>query len=142
MPNSSCHFQLYFLSSSIIHFGQKQPIKVQLFKIFECLGKKFLKFPMPVLNWLVNSFSNYASFFILITHNSPVNLKLIHFLLWIKGPNKSPNLETFFCSVHFPDHKTVFLQVLHHSLVSWNITSLYFFNSNVIQFGQKQPIKV
>ena len=60
---------LYFLSWSIIYFGQKQPIKV-------------------------NSFSNFASFFFVITHNSPVNFKLIHLLLGIKVPHKSPNFES------------------------------------------------
>ena len=43
---------------------------------------------MSILNWQVNSFSGFASFFIAITHNSPVSFKLIHFLLCIKGPNE------------------------------------------------------
>ena len=58
--------------------------------------------------------------------NSPVNFDLIHFLLWIKGPNKSLNFVTFVyssenlpnSSCHFPNHKSLFLQSLHHSLVS------------------------
>ena len=50
------------------------------------------------------------------------------------------NLPNFSC--HFPNHKSVFLQILHHTLVSWNIGPLYFFRSNIIYFGQKQPIKV
>ena len=33
---------LFFLSWSIIYFGQKQPIKVQIFEIFECLGQNLL----------------------------------------------------------------------------------------------------
>ena len=33
---------LYFLSLSIIYFDQKQPIKVQIFEIFECLGQHLL----------------------------------------------------------------------------------------------------
>ena len=33
-----------------------------------------------------------------MTHNSPVNFKLMHFLLWIKGSHQSPNFETFECS--------------------------------------------
>ena len=35
-----------------------------------------------------------------------------------------------------------FLKILHHSSVSWNITLLYIFRSNVICFAQKEPIKV
>ena len=165
------------------------------------LRSKFIIFPMSILNWHVNSSSNFASFFIVMTHNSPENFKLIHFQLWtkrcyespnflnsscqfrtdksisfqilyhsplplthntlvnfklihfllsIKGPNKSPNFETFVCSgeilpnssCHFPNRKSLFLQMLHHSLPSWNITPLYFFSSNIIYCSQKQPIKV
>ena len=61
------------------------------------------------------------------------------------------NFETFQCSCenlpdsscHFPNCMSAFLKILlHHSSVSWRITSLYFFNSNNIYFGQKEPIKV
>ena len=58
---------------------------------FWVLRSNFIKFIMSILNWLVHS-----SF---ITHNSPVNFKLVHFLLyklilWIKGSHQSPNFET------------------------------------------------
>ena len=82
---------------------------------------------MSILNRQVNYFSNFASFFFVITHNSPANFKPMDFLLWIKVPRKSPDFETFKCSgenlpnslCHFPNHKSVFLQILRHSLVSW-----------------------
>ena len=115
------------------------------------LESKFVKLLMSVLKWQVNSSSNFASFFIVMTHNSSVNFKLTHFLLWIKGSHRCPNFETFGCSAknlpnsscYFPNHKSVFFcQILHHSSVSWNITPLYFFNSNIIYFVQKEPIKV
>ena len=85
-----------------------------------------------------------------MTHNSSVNFKLIHFLFWTKGSHESPNFDTFQCSgenlpnssCHFPNHKSVFLQTLHHSSVSWKITPLYFFKSNVIYFAQNEPTKV
>ena len=94
---------------------------------------------MSILKWQVNFISNFASFFRVTTHNSPLSFKLIHFLLSIKGSNESPNFENFLCSgenlpnssCHFPNHKSVFLQILHGSSVSWNITPLYFFRSNV-----------
>ena len=38
--------------------------------------------------------SQFALFFIVMTHNSTVNFKLIHFLLWIKGSHQSPDFET------------------------------------------------
>ena len=58
------------------------------------LGSKFVKFLMSILNWQVNYCSNLVSFFIVITRNSPVNFKFIHFLLWIKGPHQSSNFLT------------------------------------------------
>ena len=97
----------------------------------------------------VNSYANFSSFFIVMTHNSPVNFKLMHFLLWIKGSHQSPSFDTFEYygknlpnSCHFTNQKSVFLQIFHHSSVSWNITLLYFFRSNVIYFAQKEPVKV
>ena len=94
---------------------------------------------MSILKWQVNSSSNFASFFIVMTHNSFVNFKLIRFLLWIKGPHQTPNFEILkysgedlpYSSFHFPNHKSVFLQILHHSLLSWKITPLYLFRSNL-----------
>ena len=105
---------------------------------------------MSILNWQVNSTSNFPSFLIVITHSNPVNFKLIHFLLWVKRSHQSPNFETFESSgenlqnfsCYFWKHKPVFLQILHQSSMPSNITSLYFFSSKIIYFGQKQPIKV
>ena len=44
-------------------------------------------------------------------------------------------------SCHFRKYKLVSLQILHQSSVQSNITPLYFFSSNIIYYGQKQPIK-
>ena len=75
-----------------------------------------------------------------MTHNFPVDFKFIYFQLWTKESHQGPNFEIFKCSgenlpncsCYFPSHKSVFLQILHHSLVSWKITPLYFFRSNII----------
>ena len=58
--------------------------------------------------------------------------------------------ETFKCSgqnlsnslCQFWNDKSIPLQILYPSSVSWKITPLYFFSSNNIYFGQKEPIKV
>ena len=84
------------------------------------------------------------------THNYPVSFKFIHFIQYIKGPNESPNFETFVCSgenlpnlsCHFPNQELVFLEILHHTLMSWSITPPYFFGSNIVCSGQKKSIKV
>ena len=104
---------------------------------------------MSVLKWKVNSSSNFALFFIAITHNSSVNFKVIPFLLWTKGSHQSSNFDTFKCSGEnlrnssclFSNQWSVFLQNLHNSSVSWKITPLYFCSSNNIYFGHKEPIK-
>ena len=105
---------------------------------------------MSVLKWQVNSSPNFASFFIVMTHNSSANVKFMHFLLWIKESHQSPNFDAFKCSgenlpsssCHFSNHKSVFLQILHHFTVSWKVTPLYFFSSNNIYFAQKEHIKM
>ena len=42
----------------------------------------------------------------------------------------------------FWNNKSIPLQILHSSSVSWKITPLYFLNSNNIYFAQKEPIKM
>ena len=103
-----------------------------------------------ILNWQVNSSSIFASFFIVTTHNSPVNFKLIHFQLWTKRSRQSLNSETFKCcgenlansSCNFWKHKSVFLQIFYESWVLSKITPLHFLSSDIIYFDQRQPIKV
>ena len=105
---------------------------------------------MSALKSQVSSSSAFALFFIVMTYNSSVNFNVIPFLILTKGFHQSPNFDTFKCSgenlpnfsCHFPNHKSVFLQISHHSSVSWKITSLYFFSWNNIYFAQKGPIKV
>ena len=96
-----------------------------------------------------NSSSNFASFFIVMKHNSSVDFKLILFLLWIKGSHQNPNFETFKCSgenlpyssCHFSNHKSVFLQTLHHPLVLWKITPLYFLGQTLNTLANRRKLK-
>ena len=100
---------------------------------FRVLESKFVKFLMSVLKWQVNSFSNFALFLIVMTYNSPVNFKVIPFLLWTKGYHQSPNFDTFKCSGKnlsnfsslFSSHKSVFLQNFHNSSVLWKNSSVF-----------------
>ena len=94
---------------------------------------KIRQIPHSVLKWQVNS-SSIFTLFIVMTHNSSVSFKFTHSLLWTKGSHQSPNFDTFEWSgenllnswCNFPNNKSVFLQILHHSLVLWKITPLYF----------------
>ena len=80
---------------------------------------------MSVLKRQVNSSSDFSPFFSVVAYNSFVNLQLMHFLLWKKASHENTNFDTFTCSdenlpnsfCHFPNHKSVFLQILQHSLV-------------------------
>ena len=105
---------------------------------------------MSILKWQSNSSSNFESFFIVMTYNSSINLKLAHFLLWTKESHQGPNFDTFKWSgknlpnfsCQFSNYKSLFLRILHHSSVPWKITPLYFFSSNNIYLTQKEPIIV
>ena len=68
----------------------------------------------------------------------------MHFLLWAKGTHQSPNFNTSNSSgenlpnssCYFPNHKSVFPQILHDVSVSWKITPLNIFRSNILYFAQ------
>ena len=104
---------LYFFSSNIIYYAQKEHIKMKMSESFKCSGQNSSEFLMSILKWQVNSSSNFASFFNVMTHNFSVDFKLTFFLLWIKGSHQYANFETFNCSgenlpyssCHFPNHK-------------------------------------
>ena len=123
------------------------------------------KFLISVLKWQVNSSSNFALFFNVMTHNSSGNFKVTLFYFGQKDPIKVPiltlfsyflkdpikvpilthqspnfdNLPNFSC--YFSNHRSVFLQNLHNSSEWWKITPLYFCSSNIIYFDQREPIK-
>ena len=83
---------LYFFSSNITYFGQRSQLKSKFFRFSSALSK-FIVFFMSILKH-VNSFSIFASFFIVMTHYSSANFKLICFLFSTKGSHQS----TFECS--------------------------------------------
>ena len=126
---------LYFLSWSIIYFDEKQPIKVQIFEIFECLGQHLVNSSCQfwTSQFLFNCFSN--TFFIVITHNFPVNFELIYFLVG-KVPIFSPNFQVLWWKLA----KFLMLFSKPHISFSSNFASLssvmretplYFFRSNI-----------
>ena len=100
---------------------------------------------MPILNWEVSSSSVFASFFILMTHNSLVNFKLKYFQLWTKNPIKIPILRLIGPLVKiyeilylFSKPKVSFFQILHYSLMLRKITLLDFFRSNITRKYQSK----
>ena len=124
---------LKFSDWKIIYFGQKEPIDVQFFKLLSALVKVYPIPQMPFFKPLApRVYSIFASLFSYMKDNS------VFFLVqtWYTLEN-SPNI---LC--HIQNHKSVSLQTLHHSSMSWGITLLYFLGWNLIWFLQKEPIKV
>ena len=78
-----------FLAQTLFTLVKSSLLKCNFLR-FSIAQVKIVKSLTSILNWQVNSSSNFASFFIVMTHNSPVN-KLMHFLLRIKGSHQSPN---------------------------------------------------
>ena len=108
-------------------------IKEHLFLDFRMLETKIVKFLMSVLKWKVDSSSNFALFFIVMSHNSSANVKVIPFLLWKKRIPSKFQFWHFqvlwwkFAKFLMPFFKPlVLLQNLHNSSVSWKITPRYF----------------
>ena len=62
---------LYIFSSSIIYFRQKKPIKVQLLRL-SSVGSKLVKLLMSFFKVQVSSYSCFALFFCVMTHNPSV----------------------------------------------------------------------
>ena len=88
-----------FLAQTLYTSVKSSPLKC---KFLRFLRARIKIYQIPhvsfELSFEVNSSSNCASFFIVMTHNFPIYFKLIHFLLWIKGSHQIPNFETFECS--------------------------------------------
>ena len=78
--------------------------------------------------------------------NSSVLFQVKSYILCTKGTSQVRNFENCECSgqnssnsCHFWNKKSVFLQILHHSSVSWDITYLFFLAEIWYTF---EPIKV
>ena len=103
-------------------------------------------------------FPSKKSVFFQILHHSSVSWKILPMYFFGSNniyfaqeePIKVKIFESFECSGQnlsnslrqFSNNKSIPLQILYPSSVSWNITPLYFFSSNNLLFAQKEPIKV
>ena len=65
---------------------------------FWVFASKFVKFLMSISKRLVNSSSNFASFFSFMRHNSSVHFWLNFYILSTKGVHQSANLVKFHVS--------------------------------------------
>ena len=98
----------------------------------------------------VNSSPNFVSLFSFMKGNFYVLFSSNSIYFAQEEPIKVKIFETFECSsqnlsnslCQFWNDKSIPLQILYPSSVSWKVTPLYFFSSNNTYYAQKEPIKV
>ena len=171
MPNSSCCFPsnksipvqilypssfsrkitpLYFFSSNNIYFAQKKIIKVKIFENFECSGQNLSNslrqfwndktIPLQILypysiSWKITSLHFLSSNNIYFAQKEHIKMKS---LKWMKCTDQ--NLSNSSCQLW--NDKSIPLQILCHSSLSWQITPLWILSSYFFNFGLKDPIKI
>ena len=114
------------------------------------LRSNFVKFLMPILKRQVDSSPNFVSLFSFMKDNFSVLFSSNNIYFAQKEPIKMEILETFECSgpillnslCQFWNNKSIPLQILYLSSVSWDIIPLYFFSTKNIYFPQKKPSKM
>ena len=108
---------------------------------------KFAKILMSFSKPQGSFYANFTWLFNVMKDNSSVlfRSKIIYFAQ--KGPIKEQILEIFECSdqnspnfYQFWNNKLVFLQILHQSSVSWDITPLYFFLAEIVYTFNKRTL--
>ena len=104
---------------------------------------------IPHVNFELTSQFFFKFCIICIIYNSPVNFKLIHFLLWIKLSQQSPKFEIFECSsqnllnfsCHFKKNKSVFFQIMYQTSVPSSITPTYFLAEALYTLVKNTPLQ-
>ena len=91
------HSSSVLFSPNIKYFGQKEPIKVQILRLWS-VESEFAKFLISFFKAQVSSSSNLVSFFSVMTHNSSVLFWLKYNILSPKVAHQSPNFQTCHCS--------------------------------------------
>ena len=123
---------------------------MKAFETFKCSGKKIVKLLTSILNdkpiplqilypssvsWKITPLYFFSLNNIYFAQKKPIKVKIIE-TFECSGKNLSNSLCQFW------NDKSIPLQILYPSSVSWKIIPLYFFSSNNIYFAQKEPIKV
>ena len=118
---------------------------------FECSGQNLSNFlcqfwnnksiPLQILypssvSWKIIPLYFFSSNNIYFAQKEPIKMKIFENFLECSGQN----LSNFLCQ--FWNDKSIPLQVLYLSSVSWKIIPLYFFSSNNAYFAQKEHIKI
>ena len=170
LPNSSCHFPsnksvflhilhhcslswkitpLYFLAQTIYTLLKRSPLKWKFLRLssaqvkicqipvnFETISWFLSKFCISSVSWKITPQYFFSSNNIYFARKEPIKVKMFETFGMLTGQNLSNSLCQFW------NDKSIPLQILYPSPVSWKITPLYVFSSNNIYFAQKGPIKM
>ena len=141
---------LYFSSSNNIYFAQKESIKVKFFETFERSVQNLLNslcrfwndksiplqilYPSSVPRKITPLYS-FSSNNIYFAQKENIKMKIFETFKYL-GQNLSNS------SCQFWNDKSIPLQILDHSSLSWHITSLWILSSHFSYFGLKDPINM
>ena len=138
---------LYLFSWQNINFAQKKPVKMKTLDTYVCSGQNLwnclCKFwnaiPLQILypssvSWKIIPLFFFSSNNIHFAQKEPIKMKIFE-TFECSGKNLSNFLHQFW------NDKSIPLQILYPSSVSWEIIPLYLFSSNNIYLAQKEPIK-
>ena len=135
---------LYFFSSNNMYFAQKESIKVKIFETFECSGQNLSNslcqfwndksIPLQILypssvSWKITPLDFFSSSNIYFAQKETIKVKIFE-TFECSGQNLSNSLCQFW------NDKSIPLQILYPSSVSWKTTRLYFFRSKIKYFAQ------
>ena len=117
---------ILFLAQTLYIFFKTKSLKCKFFRFLSALAKTC---QIPHVNFELLSQFLFKYCIILHCHDTKihVNFKLMHFLLWIKGPRTCSGGNLLNSSCHFWKHNSVFLQMLHQSSVPSSETPLHSF---------------
>ena len=114
------------------------------------LRSKSVKFLMPILKQQVGSSPNFVSYSIswkitplyFLSSNNMYFAQKEHIKMKIFQNFKSLVQYSSNSLCQLWNDKSVSLQILHHSSLSWQITPLWILSSYFFNFGLKDPIKI
>ena len=123
---------LYYFSSNSIYFAQKEPIKVKMFETFECSGQNLSNslcqfwndksIPLQILylssvSWKITPLYFFSSNNIYFPQKEHIKMKIFETFKCL-----AQNLWNSLCQLW--NYKSILLQILCHSSLSWQITLL------------------
>ena len=141
---------MYIFSSNNIYFAQKEPIKVKIFETFECSGQNLPNslwqfwndklIPLQILypssvSWKITPLYFFSSNNIYFAQKEPIKMKICE-TFKCSGQNSSNS------SCKLWHDKSVPLQILRNSSLSWQITPLWVLSSYFFKLELKDPIKI